>query len=212
MDWRDFETKKNSGWQLYDLAKDIGEKNNLAQSQPGVVAELTAAWGNWNKQQHGSALARRHYRRPNGTDPAEEEGEVRLGYSPTGFDPGNIFEPKDLPLGIGSQNNVFALIRSGEALEKHDPGGRDWPRRTDSAMCERFHHVVNGEVVGTQTVEIQPNSDHSTVIPRMTILWILPKLDGNLFPRDVGDQDRLDRAVPPPAREQEEDGDDDRER
>jgi arylsulfatase A-like enzyme len=49
MDFRDFEEKKNSGWQLYDLAKDIGEKNNLAKSQPEIVAELSAAWDKWNK-------------------------------------------------------------------------------------------------------------------------------------------------------------------
>ena len=49
VDWRDFDTKMNSGWELYDLAKDIGEKKNLAASEPGVVAELKTDWGNWNK-------------------------------------------------------------------------------------------------------------------------------------------------------------------
>ncbi|MCX6896414.1 MAG: sulfatase-like hydrolase/transferase, partial [Verrucomicrobia bacterium] len=29
-DWRNFVTKSQSGWQLYDLSKDIGETNNLA--------------------------------------------------------------------------------------------------------------------------------------------------------------------------------------
>ena len=50
VDWRDFETKQNSGWQLYDLARDIGEKNNLTKSQPEIVAELSAAWDTWNKR------------------------------------------------------------------------------------------------------------------------------------------------------------------
>jgi arylsulfatase A-like enzyme len=50
VDWRDFETKQNSGWQLYDLAKDIGEKNDLAKSQPETVAELSTAWDIWNKR------------------------------------------------------------------------------------------------------------------------------------------------------------------
>jgi arylsulfatase A-like enzyme len=50
VDWRDFEKKENSGWQLYDLEKDVGEKDNLATSQPKVVEELSAAWGTWNKR------------------------------------------------------------------------------------------------------------------------------------------------------------------
>ena len=50
VDWRNFETKQNSGWQLYDLAKDIGEKKNLATAQPQIVAELSAAWDAWNKR------------------------------------------------------------------------------------------------------------------------------------------------------------------
>lgn len=49
VDWRDFETRQNSGWQLYDLDKDIGETNDLAKSQPEKVAELSAAWDRWNK-------------------------------------------------------------------------------------------------------------------------------------------------------------------
>ncbi len=50
VDWRDFVTKQNSSWQLYDLVKDIGEKDDLAKAQPGMVAELSAAWDTWNKQ------------------------------------------------------------------------------------------------------------------------------------------------------------------
>jgi arylsulfatase A-like enzyme len=49
VDWRDFETKKDSGWQLYELAKDVGEKKDLAAAQPKIVAELSAAWDAWNK-------------------------------------------------------------------------------------------------------------------------------------------------------------------
>jgi arylsulfatase A-like enzyme len=50
VDWRDFDTKQNSGFQLYDLSKDIGEKNDLAKAQPEIAAELIAAWENWNKR------------------------------------------------------------------------------------------------------------------------------------------------------------------
>jgi arylsulfatase A-like enzyme len=49
VDWRDFEKKSSSGWQLYDLSKDIGQQNNLAAQEPARVAELTQAWDNWNK-------------------------------------------------------------------------------------------------------------------------------------------------------------------
>jgi arylsulfatase A-like enzyme len=50
VDWRDFDKKENSGWQLYDLDKDIGEKDNLAKSEPKIVRELTDAWDTWNKR------------------------------------------------------------------------------------------------------------------------------------------------------------------
>ena len=48
VDWRDFETKTQSGWQLYDLDKDIGEQSDLAAQHPEVVAELASAWKQWN--------------------------------------------------------------------------------------------------------------------------------------------------------------------
>ncbi len=58
--WRDFETRRDSGWQLYDLTTDVGEKNDLAASQPRIVAELSAGWDAWNKRNiaplwHGGA-------------------------------------------------------------------------------------------------------------------------------------------------------------
>lgn len=48
MDWRDFDAKTSSGWQLYDLSKDIGERDDLAKSRPDVVRELASAWEEWN--------------------------------------------------------------------------------------------------------------------------------------------------------------------
>ncbi|MGV3659837.1 MAG: sulfatase [Prosthecobacter sp.] len=50
VDWRDHDTKTQSGWQLYDLSQDIGEQNNLAAAQPEKLAELTKAWDAWNAQ------------------------------------------------------------------------------------------------------------------------------------------------------------------
>lgn len=49
VDWRDFETKRSSGWELYDLERDVGEKTNLATEHPRMVAELNDAWEKWNK-------------------------------------------------------------------------------------------------------------------------------------------------------------------
>jgi arylsulfatase A-like enzyme len=48
VDWRDFEKKTNSGWQLFDLSKDIGQQNDLAAKQPDIVAELSKAWQRWD--------------------------------------------------------------------------------------------------------------------------------------------------------------------
>jgi arylsulfatase A-like enzyme len=48
VDWRDFGEKRNSGWQLYDLSKDIGEQRDLADANPQVVAELSRSWDQWD--------------------------------------------------------------------------------------------------------------------------------------------------------------------
>lgn len=38
-------------WQLYNLARDIGEKNNVASQEPARVQQLSIAWEKWNAQQ-----------------------------------------------------------------------------------------------------------------------------------------------------------------
>jgi len=48
VDHRDFAKKASSGWELYDLSKDIGQSNNLAAKHPDKVAELTQAWQRWD--------------------------------------------------------------------------------------------------------------------------------------------------------------------
>jgi arylsulfatase A-like enzyme len=50
VDWRDFGARRNSGWQLFDLERDVGEKVDLAASHPQVVAELSAAWEAWDRR------------------------------------------------------------------------------------------------------------------------------------------------------------------
>ena len=47
-DWRDFETKTQSGWQLFDLATDPGETRDLTTQHPTLVRDLAAAWEKWN--------------------------------------------------------------------------------------------------------------------------------------------------------------------
>jgi arylsulfatase A-like enzyme len=59
VDWRDFEKKTNSGWQLFDLSKDIGQRHNLAAERPDIVADLRQGWERWDAQNvaplwHGS--------------------------------------------------------------------------------------------------------------------------------------------------------------
>jgi arylsulfatase A-like enzyme len=59
VDWRDFDEKKNSGWQLYDLSNDAGEQHDLATAQPRVVSQLSSDWEQWNAKNvaplwHGS--------------------------------------------------------------------------------------------------------------------------------------------------------------
>jgi arylsulfatase A-like enzyme len=59
VDWRDFEQKMNSGWQLYDLSQDIGERNDLATARLDVVTRLSQAWNQWDAKNvaplwHGS--------------------------------------------------------------------------------------------------------------------------------------------------------------
>ncbi|MBL9184000.1 MAG: sulfatase-like hydrolase/transferase [Verrucomicrobiaceae bacterium] len=48
VDFRDFEAKTQSGWQLFDLDADISESKNLAAEHPELVAELSKAWEAWN--------------------------------------------------------------------------------------------------------------------------------------------------------------------
>ncbi len=59
VDWRNMNAKQNSGWELYDLANDVGEQHNLAATQPQRVAQLAQQWEQWNTKNiaplwHGS--------------------------------------------------------------------------------------------------------------------------------------------------------------
>ena len=51
-DWKLLrQTKRAKGsWELYDLAKDLGEKKDLASKQPAKLAELKTAWEKMNAE------------------------------------------------------------------------------------------------------------------------------------------------------------------
>ena len=60
VDWRDFDAKKQSGWQLYDLEADIGETHDVSAQHPELVAELSKTWSGWDQKNiaplwHGAA-------------------------------------------------------------------------------------------------------------------------------------------------------------
>jgi len=48
-DWKIVREKPNQPWQLFNLATDLGESQNLASAQPERVAELEAARADWEK-------------------------------------------------------------------------------------------------------------------------------------------------------------------
>jgi arylsulfatase A-like enzyme len=48
VDARDFDAKSQSGWQLFNLSKDIGEKNDLSAEFPEKRMELAKLWEEWD--------------------------------------------------------------------------------------------------------------------------------------------------------------------
>jgi arylsulfatase A-like enzyme len=61
VDARDFDAKTQSGWQLYDLSKDISEKNDLAAEFAEKKTELAKMWEAWDSHNiaprwHGSFI------------------------------------------------------------------------------------------------------------------------------------------------------------
>lgn len=48
-DWKIIRDAKE--WQLYDLARDIGETTNLAAKEPARVKQLDSMWNQWNLEQ-----------------------------------------------------------------------------------------------------------------------------------------------------------------
>jgi arylsulfatase A-like enzyme len=48
-DWKIVREKPNQPWQLFNLATDLGESQNLAGDQPERIAELAAAFAGWER-------------------------------------------------------------------------------------------------------------------------------------------------------------------
>jgi arylsulfatase A-like enzyme len=60
VDSRDFDSKSQSGWQLFDVVSDIGEMEDLSAKFPEKKTELIAAWEKWDSlnippRWHGSS-------------------------------------------------------------------------------------------------------------------------------------------------------------
>ena len=48
-DWKIVRERPNDPWQLFNLAEDVGEKNNLANQLPGRTEELVGAFAAWEE-------------------------------------------------------------------------------------------------------------------------------------------------------------------
>ncbi len=74
-DWKIVASGKESPWELYDLAKDRGESNNLAAQMPDKVRELAEIWTKQEESCFAMALkdAPKSELRPNGAKPAREK-------------------------------------------------------------------------------------------------------------------------------------------
>ena len=49
-DWKLTHFSKETGAQLFNLAKDIGENDDVAKNNPDIVKKLQSAWARWNSQ------------------------------------------------------------------------------------------------------------------------------------------------------------------
>ncbi|MBL9132945.1 MAG: hypothetical protein JNG86_17180, partial [Verrucomicrobiaceae bacterium] len=47
-EWKLVKARDSEGVQLHNLKEDIGEKTNLAATQPEKLKELTEIWNAWN--------------------------------------------------------------------------------------------------------------------------------------------------------------------
>jgi hypothetical protein len=70
-DWKLVTVPQQGGTMLFNLKEDIGEKNNVAQTQPEKLKELQAAYVEWEKGTQASKWVRQDARN------AEEGGRLK---------------------------------------------------------------------------------------------------------------------------------------
>ena len=81
------------GAELYNLAQDIGETNNLAAQEPGKVKELAAAWNAWNAE-----LVEPAWRPAPRTNAASRRARQVSNAAPKGpWKAGDMLSPADAP-------------------------------------------------------------------------------------------------------------------
>ena len=102
------------GAELYNLSRDIGEKNNLAAENPGKVKELASAWKAWNAELVDPAWgpARKQANASKGARKAQTSNAPASGP----WKSGDVLSPQDSPKIAGKAFVVSAEI---------DPEGAD---------------------------------------------------------------------------------------
>ena len=60
-DWKLVAKGINGAWQLYDLAKDRTEANNLVNKHPAIASRLANRWEAWAKQANVYPMPNRGY-------------------------------------------------------------------------------------------------------------------------------------------------------
>jgi len=102
------------GAELYNLSRDIGEKNNLAAENPGKVKKLASAWKAWNAELVDPAWgpARKQANASKGARKAQTSNAPASGP----WKSGDVLSPQDSPKIAGKAFVVSAEI---------DPEGAD---------------------------------------------------------------------------------------
>ncbi len=90
-DWKAVKPSRDSTWELYNLASDVGETTNLADANPDIVQRLVAAFDAWNAQ---LATPRWDFNTLNYVTPEFVRQDVRLGAANVSY-----LQPEFLPGG-----------------------------------------------------------------------------------------------------------------
>ena len=102
------------GAELYNLSRDIGEKNNLAAENPGKVKELASAWKAWNAELVDPAWGPARRQQGPAKAPRKQQSSNASAGGP--WKSGDVLSPQDSPKIAGKAFEVSAEI---------DPEGAD---------------------------------------------------------------------------------------